>query len=70
MTKLDEDIVRQILEKGGNPNDMDFEGNSCLHHLFGVFKRNPAKASVIAKILIENGANCNARNYDDLTPLH
>ncbi|XP_046679067.1 ankyrin repeat domain-containing protein 11 isoform X3 [Homalodisca vitripennis] len=62
--KGDEDQVRQLLQRGSDPNVRDFAGwtplhEACNHGWLGV-----------AKLLLEAGADVNARGLDDDTPLH
>lgn len=78
-----EDIVKVLIEHGANVNGMDNEENTPLHHaaLNGMQKRNIStyvlKSEIlhlghakVANILIAYGANVNAKDIDDDTPLH
>jgi len=60
-----EDIsaVKELLEKGVNPNAQTVMGTSPLH---GAVKKDEAE---ITRLLIAHGANINARDQNGLTPL-
>uniref|UniRef100_A0A7C1CFG8 Zinc-ribbon domain-containing protein n=1 Tax=Thermofilum adornatum TaxID=1365176 RepID=A0A7C1CFG8_9CREN len=56
--------VKELLEKGANPNAKDGDEKTPLHYA-------AEKGSVdIAKLLINKGANVNAKSCDGFTPLH
>ena len=56
--------VKELLERGANPNAKDGDEETPLHYA-------AAKGSVdIAKLLIDKGANVNAKSVDGFTPLH
>ncbi|XP_075406493.1 ankyrin repeat domain-containing protein 26 isoform X3 [Tenrec ecaudatus] len=58
----EEECAAVLLENGADPNVMDLDGNTALHHAaFG-------DVSVAEKLLF-HGADIEARNKDDLTPL-
>lgn len=44
-------------------------GNTPLHQLFSIYSKNEIDSYKILKILVTNGANPNAINNQDLTPL-
>lgn len=53
-----------------NPNGTDFEGNTPLHLVFSLFKRDPETAKEIAEELLANGADPNALSKEFWAPLH
>jgi|GEM_PF-2515954 len=53
-------VLRLALEKGGNPSQADDLGNTALH-----CTESPAHV----ELLVSNGANVNAVNHQDVTPL-
>ena len=57
-------IVKFLLQKGANPEELDKENKSALHHASekGFFE--------IVQLLIENGANINAIDKSNKIPLH
>ncbi|EAS02772.2 ankyrin repeat protein (macronuclear) [Tetrahymena thermophila SB210] len=70
VTKMDIEIVNQILNRGGDANSRDFEGNTPLHLIFSIFRKDKRKAASIIELLIQNGADCNVKNFDNWSPLH
>ncbi|KAL4498406.1 hypothetical protein ABPG72_013212 [Tetrahymena utriculariae] len=70
VTKMDIEIVNQILNRGGDTNSRDFEGNTPLHLIFSIFRKDQKKAASIIELLIQKGANCNIKNFDNWSPLH
>lgn len=56
--------------KGGDPNSRDFEGNTPLHLIFSIFRKDEKKSSEIIELLLEKGASCNTKNFDNWSPLH
>ena len=63
-------IVKDILKFGENPNRIDLEGCTPLHHCAVLMSEGHSKAYMIAQILLDQGANPNARNKENWTPLH
>lgn len=63
----DETIVQSLLAAGADPNCLDGEGSTSLHHLAGI---GSAKAGRILHALIAAGASPAARNIWGYTPLH
>jgi GTPase SAR1 family protein len=62
-----EDLVRILLDKGANPNALNFSGACCLH--FACYRESLSLP--IAKILLENGATPDiAETSFGCTPLH
>ena len=60
-----------MLEHEINPNLVDeLTGDSPLHLLMTVFHKNIEEGKVIMQLLVDFGANLNAKNKDNWTPLH
>lgn len=59
------DIMQMLIDKLADPNIPDDQGNTPLHCLAS--KGNDIE---LAEILIKGGADINAKNYKDSTPLH
>lgn len=51
-------------------NSKNEDGNNAMHLLFINFNVKPEITKVIAKTLIKRGININAKNKNNLTPLH
>ncbi|XP_045145761.1 ankyrin repeat domain-containing protein 26 isoform X2 [Echinops telfairi] len=58
----EEECVAVLLENGADPNVMDLDGNTALHYA-------TSGDISIAEQLLSHGADVEARNKDDLTPL-
>jgi ankyrin repeat protein len=63
-------LTKKFLACGVNPNGTDFEGNTPLHLVFSLFKRDPETAKEIAEELLANGADPNALSKEFWAPLH
>jgi cytohesin len=70
VVKLNEWLVESLVEKGVEVNVQDCEKNSPLHLVMTVFSKDQEKASQICKMLLMAGADPNAKNDDNWTPLH
>ena len=71
VAKMQSDHVRIMLEHEVSPNHIDeISGDSPLHLLMTAYQKNPDEAKVILQLLYDFGANLNARNKDNWTPLH
>jgi ankyrin repeat protein len=64
------ELVVLLLEKGANVTEQDENGETALHRVADMLPREPAAAAQMASLLIDRGADPNARNWDDVTPLH
>jgi hypothetical protein len=62
------DVVQTILNNGGDPRIQD-GGSTPLHALAGFSNSDVAKASVVASLLIDHGADINARDSLGMTPI-
>ena len=69
-SKLQLNLVKELLKYGANPNSKDYEGNTPLHLLCLIFSKDSDTAKQIAKVLLESGANTNAKNGDLWAPIH
>ncbi len=64
--KTDLNKVKQLLYDGADPNIVDLDGKSALHHANDGSEENPE----ITKLLISYGANVNLNAILNKTPLH
>jgi ankyrin repeat protein len=64
------ELVALLLERGSRVADEDDNGETALHRVADMRPRESAVGAQIAKLLIDRGADPNARNWDDVTPLH
>jgi ankyrin repeat protein len=63
-------IVSLLLARGATVGDADPNGETPLHRVGDMRGAPPACARRMAAFLLERGADPNARNWDDVTPLH
>jgi ankyrin repeat protein len=64
------DVVVLLLEQGASVSAQDENGETALHRVADMRPREPEAAARMATLLIDRGADPNARNWDDVTPLH
>lgn len=64
-----EDLVRILIDRGADINAVDVHSNTALHKIAESRNINGDKQYTIAELLITNGANVNAKNVDDKTPI-
>jgi len=64
------DLVVLLLERGASVSDQDENGETALHRVADMRPREPEAAARMATLLLDRGADPNARNWDDVTPLH
>lgn len=62
--------LTMLLARGASVGDRDERKQTALHRLADLRTAPRAQASRMAKLLIERGADPNAKNWDDVTPLH
>jgi ankyrin repeat protein len=67
---LQAEIVKLLLERGVPVSETDANGETALHRVADVRRGCAEPASQVAGLLIDRGADVNARNWDDVTPLH
>ncbi|KAK1622588.1 ankyrin repeat-containing domain protein [Colletotrichum phormii] len=61
--------LKGLLDKGANPNRVDSQGKTALHHVFHSFKRGNAE-DVALKTLLQHGALVEVVDENGETPLH
>jgi ankyrin repeat protein len=64
------DLVGLLLEQGASVSEKDGNGETALHRVADMLPRDPEAAARMAALLVDLGADPNARNWDDVTPLH
>ena len=64
------ELVVLLLERGANVTEPDENGETALHRVADMLPREPEAAARMATLLVDRGADPNARNWDDVTPLH
>lgn len=63
------ELVKFLIEHGANVNAVDLHSSTALHKIMETTSINNAdKRYAIAELLINSGANVNAKNSDDKTP--
>lgn len=68
--KLNEEIVRIILEHRADPDVRDRNGNAALHLVIKQPFNSFADSDEIVRLLLENGANVHLKDGDGLTAIH
>ena len=64
------DLVRVLLDRGAGISDADSNGETALHRIADIRQAAQEPAAEMAALLLDRGADPNARNWDDVTPLH
>src|SRR5262249_46046623 len=64
------EIIGDILDRGADIASKDRFGETALHRVADLRRADIPKAAQMATFLIERGAPVDARNRDDVTPLH
>jgi ankyrin repeat protein len=64
------DLVVLLLEQGASVAEQDENGETALHRVADMRPRAPEAAARMATLLVDRGADPNARNWDEVTPLH
>jgi cytohesin len=67
---LEPDLVKMVLRHGGSVSDVDARGETGLHRIADMRQAPQAAAAKMAALLLDRGADPNARNWDHVTPLH
>lgn len=62
-------LAQRLLSEGADPNLVDTDGNTALHHVFLVPSPDPRRWMCVA-YLLQAGANANATNGSGDTALH
>jgi ankyrin repeat protein len=62
-------LVALLLERGVAVTVTDERGQTALHRIAGM-RLAPQEAGAMASLLLDRGADPDARNWDDVTPLH
>jgi ankyrin repeat protein len=63
-------LVELLLDNGATVFDADPDGETALHRLADMRQAPQASAAEMATLLLDRGADPNACNWDDVTPLH
>jgi uncharacterized protein len=64
------ETVALLLERGASVTEQDDNGETALHRVADMRPRDLEAAARMATLLIDRGADPNARNWDEVTPLH
>jgi ankyrin repeat protein len=64
------ELVELLLDNGATVFDADPDGETALHRLADMRQAPQAPAAKMATLLLDRGADPNACNWDDVTPLH
>ncbi|HEY1859969.1 MAG TPA: ankyrin repeat domain-containing protein, partial [Gemmataceae bacterium] len=63
-------LVVLLLDHGAKVSDVDPNGETPLHRCADIRQAPQEPAANMANLLLDRGADPNARNWDDVTPLH
>jgi ankyrin repeat protein len=63
-------LAKLVLGHGGSVFDVDANGETGLHRIADMRRAPQGPAAKIAGLLLDHGADPNARNWDHVTPLH
>jgi ankyrin repeat protein len=58
-----------MLLRGADPNKTDCDGKTPLHFIMNLFSRNGTVSGSITDLLVIYGANVNAKDNENWTPL-
>ena len=64
------EIVTLLLDRGASLADTDPGGETALHRIADLRRAPQREAETMAALLLDRGADPNARNWDEVTPLH
>lgn len=67
---LNAELVMDLLARDEDVDVIDSRRETALHRLADLRRTTGAKAATIAQLLLDRGANVNARNHAGVTPLH
>ncbi len=67
---LDAAMVALLLDHGAAVADIDATGETALHRVADLRQAEARPAAAMAALLLERGADPDARNRDEVTPLH
>jgi uncharacterized protein len=67
---LQPQLVGLVLRYGGSTSDVDAKGETALHRIADMRQAPHGPAAKMAGLLLDRGADPNARNWDCVTPLH
>lgn len=63
-------MVELLLALGAPPSEGDANAETALHRVADLRQAPQESAAKVAALLLDHGADPNARNWDDVTPLH
>lgn len=64
------DLVALLLDRGATLADTDEGGETALHRIADLRRAPQTPAAAVATLLLDRGADPNARNWAQVTPLH
>src|SRR5205085_1393415 len=67
---LQAEIADELITRGASVAGADRNGETALHRLGDLRRAPPETATRLALLLLDRGAPVDARNRDDVTPLH
>jgi ankyrin repeat protein len=67
---LQPELVELLLDHGANVSEVDPTGKTPLHRCADIRQAPQEPAAIMASLLLDRGADPNARSWDDVTPLH
>jgi ankyrin repeat protein len=63
-------FVQRLIDHGATVSDADSTGETPLHRCADIRQAPQAPAATMASLLLDRGADPDARNWDNVTPLH
>jgi ankyrin repeat protein len=67
---LQPELVERLLASGASVSDTDPDDETALHRIADMRQAPQRPAAALAALLLDHGADPNARNWADVTPLH
>lgn len=63
------DVIKSLLTYGGNPNEYDINGQTCLHRIISQTCASTTEVCNFLSILVQNGADVNKRDIHGNNPI-
>lgn len=63
------DVIKSLLTYGGNPNEHDINGQTCLHRIISQTSASTTEVCDFLSILVQNGADVNKQDINGNNPI-